>query len=90
MAKELATRRGARFVRANRDAAADPIVVANTLWQAADPEAYDGGKPSAITHLAEFEASGLEGLTSGPRGLVRFHPERSDRSPGRASGRDGP
>jgi len=30
----------------------DPIVVANTLWRAADPEAYDGGKPSSITHLA--------------------------------------
>ena len=59
MAKELATRRGARFVEANQDAVAEPIVIANTLWQAADPEAYDGGKPSAITHLAEFEASGL-------------------------------
>ena len=36
-----------------------PIIVPNTLWQAADPNAYDGGKPSDITHLAEFEASGL-------------------------------
>lgn len=43
----------------SRDAAAVPIVVPNTLWQAADPEAYDGGQPSDITHLAEFEASGL-------------------------------
>ncbi len=31
----------------------------NTLWQAADPEAYSGGQQSDITHLAEFEASGL-------------------------------
>jgi hypothetical protein len=45
--------------QAGRDAAAVPIVVPNTLWQAADPEAYDGGRQSDITHLAEFEASGL-------------------------------
>jgi NADH-quinone oxidoreductase subunit B len=36
-----------------------PIVVPNTLWQAADPGAYDGGRESDITHLREFEASGL-------------------------------
>ena len=36
-----------------------PIVVANSLWQASDPAAYDGGRASDITHLAEFEASGL-------------------------------
>ena len=36
-----------------------PIVVPNTLWRADDPEAYDGGRESDITHLREFEASGL-------------------------------
>ncbi len=36
-----------------------PIVVPNTLWQAADPNAYEGGRESNITHLREFEASGL-------------------------------
>ena len=36
-----------------------PIVVPNTLWQAADPEAYDGGRTTDITHLREYEASGL-------------------------------
>jgi len=36
-----------------------PIVVPNSLWQAADPLAYDGGRPSDITHLRAFEASGL-------------------------------
>ena len=36
-----------------------PIIVPNTLWQAADPEAYDGGRESDITHLREYEASGL-------------------------------
>ena len=59
MPNELVTRGGASKVQANRDAASDPIIVANTLWSAADPEAYDGGQPSAITHLADFEASGL-------------------------------
>jgi hypothetical protein len=44
---------------ASRDAAADPIVVPNSLWTVADPVAYSGGLPSEITHLAEFEASGL-------------------------------
>jgi hypothetical protein len=44
---------------AGRDAVADPITVPNTLWQAVDPTAYGGGQQSDITHLAEFEASGL-------------------------------
>ena len=34
-----------------------PIVVPNMLWQAADPEAYDGGRPTDIDHLREFEHS---------------------------------
>ena len=40
-------------------AVAAPIVVRNALWSAADPAAYDGGRPSDITHLAEVEASGV-------------------------------
>ena len=40
------------------DAPILPLIVPNTLWQAADPAAYDGGRASDITHLAEFEASG--------------------------------
>jgi NADH-quinone oxidoreductase subunit B len=36
----------------------DPIVVPNTLWTSADPLAYEGGRPTEITHLREFEASG--------------------------------
>jgi NADH-quinone oxidoreductase subunit B len=44
-------------VDATRDLTA-PIIVPNSLWQAADPLAYDGGRPSDITHLREFEASG--------------------------------
>ena len=34
-----------------------PIVVPNMLWRAADPAAYDGDRPTDITHLAELEAS---------------------------------
>ena len=41
------------------DALTSPIVVANSLWQSSDPAAYDGGRATDITHLREFEASGL-------------------------------
>jgi NADH-quinone oxidoreductase subunit B len=34
-----------------------PIVVPNTLWKSIDPAAYDGDRPTDITHLAELEAS---------------------------------
>ena len=34
-----------------------PIVVPNMLWNPADPEAYDGGRPTDIDHLREFENS---------------------------------
>jgi len=40
-------------------AVAEPIVVRNELWSAADPTAYDGGRQTDITHLAEVEASGI-------------------------------
>jgi NADH-quinone oxidoreductase subunit B len=33
---------------------AAPIVVPNTLWQPANPLAYDGGRPAEVTHLREF------------------------------------
>jgi NADH-quinone oxidoreductase subunit B len=41
------------------DALTSPLVVPNTLWQADDPAAYDGGRASDITHLAEFAATDL-------------------------------
>jgi len=44
---------------ASRDAEVDRIVVPNTLWEAIDPAAYNGGQQSDITHLRELEASGL-------------------------------
>jgi len=37
----------------------EPIVVRNDLWQSSDPLAYDGGRPSDITHLADIERSGI-------------------------------
>ncbi len=45
----------ATVVAAPAAPAASPIVVPNTLWQAADPTAYGGGQPPTITHLAELE-----------------------------------
>jgi len=40
-------------------AVAEPIVLRNELWAAANPLAYDGGRAAEITHLAEVEASGI-------------------------------
>jgi NADH-quinone oxidoreductase subunit B len=40
-----------------RDALIAPVVVPNTLWKSADPLAYDGGRPTDITHLAQLEDS---------------------------------
>jgi hypothetical protein len=51
--------RGIAPNQTSRDAVADPITVPNTLLQAVDPTAYGAGQGSDITHLAEFEASGL-------------------------------
>jgi NADH-quinone oxidoreductase subunit B len=38
---------------------ATPIVVGNTLWQSADPNAYQGNLEPEVTHLREVEASGI-------------------------------
>ena len=32
-----------------------PIIIPNSTWKAADPEAYDGGRPADIDHLKELE-----------------------------------
>ena len=59
--------------------AGDAIIVPNTLWQAADPAAYDGGQQSDITHLRAFEASGL-GRRDDARwgGALEIIPARAD------------
>jgi NADH-quinone oxidoreductase subunit B len=55
-----------------------PIVVPNTLWQADNPLAYDGGRAPEITHLREF------GLTDAGRndaarwGGLQVVPARAD------------
>jgi len=43
----------------SRTAVAEPIVVSNTLWRSVDPNAYQGSLEPDVTHLREFEASGL-------------------------------
>ena len=58
---------------------ATPIVVPNTLWQAIDPAAYNGGQPSDITHLADFEASGAGRVsTVAGRGALEIIPAKAD------------
>ncbi len=56
-----------------------PIVVPNMLWRAADPAAYDGDRPTDITHLAELEASG-EGRRDNARwsGPLEVIPTKAD------------
>jgi hypothetical protein len=57
-----------------------PIVVANTLWQSTNPAAYDGGRPTDITHL------GALGLTDEVRrndarwgvGVLEVIPTKAD------------
>ena len=52
------TRERSLPAKRERDEVVKPIVVANTLWDSSNPLAYDGGRPSEITHLAEIERSG--------------------------------
>jgi NADH-quinone oxidoreductase subunit B len=33
----------------------EPIIVENTLWAPANPQAYGGGQPAQVTHLRELE-----------------------------------
>jgi NADH-quinone oxidoreductase subunit B len=55
-----------------------PIVVPNTLWQSTNPAAYDGGRPTEITHLREL------GLTEAVRrddarwGALEVFPTKAD------------
>jgi NADH-quinone oxidoreductase subunit B len=55
LASDQPDNRTSALVSAPDDALAEPIVVANTLWAAANPQAYAGGAPSQITHLRELE-----------------------------------
>jgi NADH-quinone oxidoreductase subunit B len=64
---------------AETTAVAEPIVLRNELWAAANPAAYDGGRPADITHLAEFDAAGL-GRRDDARwtGLLEVIPTKAD------------
>ena len=56
-----------------------PIIVPNDLWSAADPEAYDGGKASDITHLRDVEASGIASRDDARwSGLLEVIPTKAD------------
>jgi len=56
-----------------------PIVLPNDLWAAADPTAYNGGRPADITHLAEFGA-GEAGRRDDARwsGILEVIPTKAD------------
>jgi NADH-quinone oxidoreductase subunit B len=46
---------GSALVVPGSSAVTEPLVIRNDLWAPADPAAYDGGQPTDITHLAEYE-----------------------------------
>jgi NADH-quinone oxidoreductase subunit B len=56
---------------------AEPIVVENSLWRAANPQAYAGGAPSQITHLREFALHG-ETHDNGRWGALTIIPTKAD------------
>ena len=60
------------------DALVEPIVVPNTLWASTDPGAYDGGRPSDITHLHEVELAGLERRDDARWGALDVIPTKAD------------
>ncbi len=57
---------------------AAPIVVPNTLWQSADPLAYDGGQPADITHLREFGQTDAGRNDAARWGAVQVIPANAD------------
>jgi NADH-quinone oxidoreductase subunit B len=58
--------------------AAQPIVVPNTFWSAADPAAYDGGQPPRITHLREMERNGDNSDNARWSGALEIIPTKAD------------
>jgi NADH-quinone oxidoreductase subunit B len=49
--------KGGALTVAGSTAVTEPLVLRNDLWRPADPNAYGGGQPAEITHLAEFGAT---------------------------------
>jgi NADH-quinone oxidoreductase subunit B len=61
---------------APQDELAEPIIVANTLWKPANPQAYAGGAPSQITHLRQEELS--DKTDTGRWGALDIIPTKAD------------
>jgi NADH-quinone oxidoreductase subunit B len=57
---------------------AQPIVVPNTLWSSARPEAYGGGQPTEHTHLARIERSSPELSDTARWGALEVIPTKAD------------
>src|SRR2546425_4586835 len=57
MGSDQAGNAPAALTVAGSTAVAEPIVLRNELWAPADPNAYEGGRPAEVTHLAEFGAT---------------------------------
>ena len=58
MPSDQATNSPSALAVAPESDVAAPIVVENTLWTSANPQAYMGGAPPQITHLRELELHG--------------------------------
>jgi NADH-quinone oxidoreductase subunit B len=67
---------GATVAPAGATAAARPITVENTLWTAANPQAYAGGAPPQITHLRELELG--DKSDNGRWGALDIIPTKAD------------
>jgi NADH-quinone oxidoreductase subunit B len=61
---------------AAESAVAEPIIVENTLWSPANPQAYAGGQPSQITHLRELELG--DKTDNGRWGALDVIPTKAD------------
>jgi hypothetical protein len=53
-----------------------PIIVENSLWTSANPQAYAGGQPSQITHLRELELG--DKSDNGRWGALDIIPTKAD------------
>ena len=53
-----------------------PIIIPNSTWKPADPEAYDGGRPASIDHLKEHEFE--EKFDNGRWGALDVVPTNAD------------
>ena len=65
-------------VPAGSSAVMAPIVVANTLWQSSNPAAYDGGRPTDITHLRELGLLESARRDDGRWGALEVIPTKAD------------